>query len=484
MNLNDIFNNISLPKRYYDDTFDIKEKLQEEVSNYIELLEDWTENDLGVSQQTIIKQSVTEIINKVRELSVKINMVLTYYFESDFKSAQECFDEMMSILYDDIFITGMDDYIHIYVQFHNKTLIAGLRNGPKGKYYRVRQVDSEDSSIKNNKDELFHIPLSKRSNACNGRYSLNGFPCLYLTTMLPLAWQECRYPSRYYYSEYYYKQANNDDEINLLAFYSPTEIRNIETVKYSDFEGWLTLVSHYLKTYPLILACSFVAHNGSAKFKQEYIIPQMLMQWIYRNKDRVQGISYFSCIDMSAQISKWCAYNIVIPAFEPYDENKYSIFLRNHFYWSDPKYYTLPIHNKCEKEQDIQFLLDYLQMIRSTANIQVMHNDIRNYLIKIWELCGTFFKLIEKGNMVDNEVALNTMIVLRDYYQSLEKVSIKDLIEKCTKDYSNPIFAKAPNYDSMSDALNEIEIKFKGANKENRSINNLISKYIDNTWND
>ena len=197
--------------------------------------------------------------------------------------------------------------------------------------------------------------------------------------------------------------------------HSPIEIRNIEVFKYNDFEGWLALVTQYLKTYPLILACSFVDHNSKANFKQEYIIPQMLMQWIYRNKDEIQGVSYFSCVDMSAHTSRWCAYNIAIPAFPPYDKSKYSIYLRNHFTWTDPVYYMLPTYNTGEKEQDVLFLFDYLQLIRSTANIQVMHNDIRNYLIKIWKLCGTLLKLIEKGDMVDNEVALNTMIVLREY---------------------------------------------------------------------
>lgn len=41
---------------------------------------------------------------------------------------------------------------------------------------------------------LFHIPLSKRACSNNERFSLVGFPSLYLSTMLPLAWQECGYP--------------------------------------------------------------------------------------------------------------------------------------------------------------------------------------------------------------------------------------------------------------------------------------------------
>jgi hypothetical protein len=33
----------------------------------------------------------------------------------------------------------------------------------------------------------------------------------------------------------------------------------------------------YVKQYPLVLACGFVNHSGRVSYKQEYIIPQMLM---------------------------------------------------------------------------------------------------------------------------------------------------------------------------------------------------------------
>ena len=56
-----------------------------------------------------------------------------------------------------------------------------------------------------------------------------GFPSLYLSTALPLAWQECGYPQKYYYSEYKYekmwdKERNYEEELKFLALYSPREI--------------------------------------------------------------------------------------------------------------------------------------------------------------------------------------------------------------------------------------------------------------------
>lgn len=96
--------------------------------------------------------------------------------------------------------------------------------------------------------------------------------------------------------------------------YSPDEINAWGTsIKFSDFEIWLSAIVRYIKMYPLILACSFVNQSGKVPYKQEYIIPQMLMQWVQRNSDFAQGISYFTCTDTTTQTSMWCAYNIVIP---------------------------------------------------------------------------------------------------------------------------------------------------------------------------
>ena len=98
-------------------------------------------------------------------------------------------------------------------------------------------------------------------------------------------------------------------KIRLLALYAPREIAmGGMALKYHEPELWLTVVRRYLAIYPLILACSFVNANGGTPFKQEYIIPQMLMQWVYRHKRKCNGISYFSCIDDSAMPSKWNAY--------------------------------------------------------------------------------------------------------------------------------------------------------------------------------
>lgn len=92
-------------------------------------------------------------------------------------------------------------------------------------------MKKKTSDIQNNPDELFHIPLTKKAFTSNERFSLAGFPSLYLSSMLPLAWQECGYPKKYYYSEFQYEklcgsidERQIENELKFLALYSPDEI--------------------------------------------------------------------------------------------------------------------------------------------------------------------------------------------------------------------------------------------------------------------
>lgn len=88
------------------------------------------------------------------------------------------------------------------------------------------------------------MELQKQVIVNNERFSLAGFPSLYLASMLPLAWQECGYPKKYYYSEYQYEKLNISgyerklqDEMKFLALYSPDEIYDWGSiVKCKNFE--------------------------------------------------------------------------------------------------------------------------------------------------------------------------------------------------------------------------------------------------------
>ena len=85
--------------------------------------------------------------------------------------------------------------------------------------------------------------------------------------------------------------------------------------------------SAYLLWYPLIASCSFIRINKNDPFAAEYIIPQLLMQWV-RNEmgnstnhinntsdteheyEQLVGIRYFSCASVKASNM---GFNYVFP---------------------------------------------------------------------------------------------------------------------------------------------------------------------------
>jgi hypothetical protein len=346
--IENLMRKIALPKRYFNNDFIISDKFREETDTFVSLLRQCNGKEFNADKEAKIKQKVPEICDTAKLNIDSVLNIIKQYENADLKTAQEEFDILMSRIKDDIFISSIDD--HVQITTEDQTFRTSFRTTSGYRYFRVRPVEYESFNISQNADELFHIPLSKRAYTNNERFSLAGFPSLYLSTMLPLAWQECGYPQKYYYSEYQYERSYGstyenclfEKELRFLSLYSPDEICNWGTsVKYNDFDLWIEVVTKYLKSYPLILACSFVNQSGKVPYKQEYIIPQMLMQWVQRNNLTVQGISYFTCIDTSMWPSQWCAYNIVIPAVAPYDDKMYSNILRDKFCWTVPQLFTL-----------------------------------------------------------------------------------------------------------------------------------------------
>jgi hypothetical protein len=70
--------------------------------------------------------------------------------------------------------------------------------------------------------------------------------------------------------------------------------------------------SSYISWYPLIAACSYIRMSKTDPFAAEYIIPQLLLQWI-RNKYRQNelfGIRYFSC---ASERASEMGFNYVFP---------------------------------------------------------------------------------------------------------------------------------------------------------------------------
>ena len=483
---------IILPKRYFDNTFIIAEKFSEEIENFFLLMQKCKGEEFDAGKKIIIQNKIIQVIEKARLISNYIIKIFDCYENSDNKSAQELVDEIMIQLEKDIFVGTIDDRIEFY-RNGECYLMRGFRKTPGYRFFRVRASDYESPNIQKNADELFHISLSKRAYSNNERFSLAGFPSLYLSTMLPLAWQECGYPQKYYYSEYQYKFSVDektgervpDNELKFLMIYSPDEIVNWgNSIKYSNFDLWLDVIMRYLKTYPLILACSFVNQSGKVPYKQEYIIPQMLMQWVQRNNSKIQGIEYFTCVDISMRTSEWCAYNIVIPAMPPYNDKKYSITLKKKFVWTYPQFYSIPLFNKSYNEEDRKLIYCFVSDIRDAMRKYSYSGQYYDALIKMINICGCLMGLFENENAIDMQLVLHILHSLSENAGSIYNKQLDNEIEtKMKKEDGIGLIDESCVIDAC-DTFKDLYYRFFSTSNKFKSVYYLISKYKDLCWND
>lgn len=485
MKIEELLKNIELPIKYYDNNFDIAEKYAEECKTFIDSLkfidgEEFEDAEKG----NRIKVKFENLTSNVDRSAVKILNVFKYYQGADLKRAQEEFDSLMNLLKPYLFFATIDD--RVSVECNGKKVWTSVRITRGHTFFRVRGVKGKTDEIQKNPDELFHIPLSKRNLTNNERFSIAGFPSLYLSSMLPLAWQESGYPQKYYYSEYQYLKLDGRDrepenELAFLALYSPGEICDWgSAVKYKDFELWLTVVIKCLMLYPLTMACSFVNHSSKGSYKQEYVIPQMLMQWVLRNKGIVQGISYFTCADIRMMPSRYCAYNVVIPAIEPYDTKKYSQKLRDEFTWTKPEYFEIPLIDTEENRDDRTAIYQFIDRIRTLYRTW-LPDAFREYLGEIERVCVCLYHLMLSGNGSDIQMLIHTLNLMDGLYQQIQKQSIEDLIEEAK---NTNTFLSTEDFNRCVEEVRNVIQEFLTENRETNSIATIIDRYRNTVWND
>ena len=199
---------------------------------------------------------------------------IKYIYRSSIASIESYFygrfDESRNIIYETFFNKNNPD--HIQLKY------TSIRPGIP--FFRMRSNETYDlySPI-----EMFHIPFEKRSLTTNQRYSISGYPCLYLGTSVYGCWEELNRP--------------NIDMSNVVA------MNNIESLTIMDLS--LSGISTNLFTeedlynITLSLICSLRVNDKNSPFKPEYIIPQAILGCMIRRNDKsdpyyCDGIKYTS----------------------------------------------------------------------------------------------------------------------------------------------------------------------------------------------
>lgn len=314
--------------------------------------------------------------------------------------------------------------------------------------FRVRVPKSnEDFSV--DPMSLFHIPYHLRYLSRNDRYNMAGRPCLYLSNRLNLAWKECGMPQKFYYAKFENKMCN-DSKWQYLYFPSPKEIKNmlVGSIKKDTWE----FIIKFFKSYPLIFICSIVNTHSEDPYKPEYIFPQLLMQWVERNFDKIKGIIYFPCVDYD-DIRFWNGYNVVLPAKDS-DSDGYSVNLKKAFSIKKPIYQD---NKLSEKSVDL-----ILKVQKKLSEFMIPQNELGDCVYHMDLIISRAIKLTKRIMSIDSLISLSYIEMLLDDMTDFKyKFPLTAVIQSCkdSQIYQDRYEKSYLTFSEIySDFLNVIEI--------------------------
>ena len=264
---------------------DYRESLRKSLEEYCMILEARKEDATIVSSCRAINEQILKIIDNIRK-----------------GAHSTAYRQLENILIDknDKYGINVSDLIH----------------ETEGYFYRMRKIDDRRNI---GAKEMFHIPFDKRNIVSTERFSFPGLPCLYLGYSVYVCWEEMGRPE---FSRVMISALKTTRKLRLLDLRAPIYHRWNQTNK---------------KSLPLILACQVAVEDKDAKYKSEYIIPQLMMEYIITNHENIDGILYSSVFkDDQFEYPADKFYNIALPAIEESKSEKYSQRLKSLFTITSP----------------------------------------------------------------------------------------------------------------------------------------------------
>lgn len=253
---------------------------------YIALFEQVTEGSVkfeGIKEN----RSVQSIITVQKKFIEGLRQTLEYYFDGQPAKA-----------YDHFQVT-MNSRVRSF-----KTLETIREFGKRESFYRIR-IKEDNFALKAR--EMFHIPFEFRGRVSTQRYSIPGFPSLYLGKSLYVTWEELKRP--------------NLDRFQAVRLESTDNIKCLDLTKPNWGNNPMKLSAYrYLMIWPLIAACSIKVTQPADSFKPEYVLPQLLLQWV-RNRGDIDGILYASTnISLKPKKPLKNLFNVVLPVKDNKDQ--------------------------------------------------------------------------------------------------------------------------------------------------------------------
>ena len=224
------------------------------IDDYKKLLEDFDYNKYGLSNQFELHDEIEEICDVVLSC-------IEDYNRADIAMA----------------ITKMTNAVN---KFSSK--LSSLLIDSEGEYKNWYKIRPQEDLVRLYKaKEMFHIPFEMRYKVKNQRFSINGYPCLYLGRSVWGCWEEMH--------EIDFRFAC----VSRFEVQKPVRLLNVCLPDKKNEMTDSNKIFSLLRSWPLIISCSIKVDKPEESFKPEYIIPQLLMLAI-KQSDEFIGCSYTS----------------------------------------------------------------------------------------------------------------------------------------------------------------------------------------------
>ncbi len=276
----------------------------------------------------------SDIIDSVKKLITVLPQTVHLYYQGRIQDAYTCF------------VTGLES-----VKFAEVTTTLNLPRGNGLDFYRGRYANSYVSFAEK---DLFHIPFEERGKVSTNRFSIPGLPALYLSDSIYTVWEEM---DREKLNDIWFSKFSIQAS-NILVVQLEKLADLCKTIaQYPEFD--LSQKLHFLKaffiTFPLTLASSIEVKDKKANFKPEYIIPQMLSQYVAKSGS-IAGIKFLSTKIDYSKIENVRAYNYVFPV-KQVNETGYCPVLAEMFHLSAPTSleFEMIMSSVMYKHQDFDF---------------------------------------------------------------------------------------------------------------------------------
>ena len=254
--------------------------------------------------------------DNAKNIVTRLQMAITAYWKGNIESAN---NNINQILQDTKKVSG---------RLIVSTIEQCLTNG-NTQLYKARVGNMYPFK----RDEMFHIPFNRRGIIKNQRYSINGIPCLYLGTSAYVCWEELGRPdfNKFWVSRF--EISNKELKILNISYTLQDILFDLEPSNLDDEMKWGFLIDYCL-FWIIECVCSISVINAERIFREEYVIPQLIMQNI--RKQNIDGIMYFSVKGTyKGDHNSWIMKNLAFPADdyeiltfeEQFDNEKYKSYL-------------------------------------------------------------------------------------------------------------------------------------------------------------